>query len=103
MAVAQAKVAVERALAVAEGLQSLRGNNLTSKQQMFDAEKAVEAARLQQQGAEATLRAMMIGPRPEAVAEAEGRIKTADALVAFSRAPLDYHTIARRSTACPTA
>ena len=36
---------------------------------------------------------MMIGPRPEAVAEAEGRIKTADALVAFSQAHLDYHTI----------
>ena len=36
---------------------------------------------------------MMIGPRPEAVAEAEGKIKTADALVAFSRAHLEYHTI----------
>ncbi len=36
---------------------------------------------------------MMIGPRPEAVAEAEGRIKTADALVDFSRAHLKYHTI----------
>ena len=36
---------------------------------------------------------MMIGPRPEAVAEAEGRIKTADALVAFSQAHLDFHTI----------
>ena len=35
----------------------------------------------------------LIGPRPEAVAEAEGRIKTADALVAFSQAHLDYHTI----------
>ena len=36
---------------------------------------------------------MMIGPRPEAVAEAEGKIKTADALVDFSQAHLDYHTI----------
>ena len=36
---------------------------------------------------------MMIGPRPEAIAEAEGKIKTADALVAFSQAHLDYHTI----------
>ena len=35
----------------------------------------------------------MIGPRPEAIAEAEGKIKTADALVAFSQAHLDYHTI----------
>ncbi len=93
LAVDQARVAVERAQAVAEGLQSLRVTNLASKQQLFDAEKAVEVARLQQKTAEATLHAMIIGPRPEAVAEAEGRIKTADALVAFSRAHLDYHTI----------
>jgi RND family efflux transporter MFP subunit len=94
LAVDLAKVAVERARAVAEGLESLqRDGNLVSKQQIFDAEKALEAARLQEQSAEATLRAMMIGPRPEAVAEAEGRIKTADALVAFSQAHLDYHTI----------
>ena len=50
-------------------------------------------AELQQETAEATLRAMMIGPRPEAVAEAEGKIKTADGLVAFSQAHLDYHAI----------
>jgi RND family efflux transporter MFP subunit len=93
LAIEQARVAIERAQAVALGLQSLRGNNLTSKQQLFDAEKAVEAAQVQQKAAEATLRAMMIGPRPEAVAEAEGRIKTADALVAFSRAHFEFHTI----------
>ena len=83
LAIEQAQVAIERAQALVEGLQSLRGNNLTSKQQLFDAEKALEAARVQRKAAEATLHAMMIGPRPEAVAEAEGRIKTADALVAF--------------------
>jgi HlyD family secretion protein len=93
LAVEQARVAVDRARAVAEGLQGLRGNNLASKPQLFDAEKAVEAARLQQKTAEATLHAMIIGPRPEAVAEAEGRIKTADAVVAISQAHLDYHTI----------
>jgi RND family efflux transporter MFP subunit len=36
---------------------------------------------------------MMIGPRAEAIAEADGRIKTAAALVANSQAHLDYHTI----------
>ncbi len=35
----------------------------------------------------------MIGPRPEAVAEAEGKIKTAEALVDFSQAHLEFHTI----------
>ena len=56
LAVEQATVAIERAQAVAEGLQSLRGDNLTSKQQLFDAEKALEAARLQQKAAVATSR-----------------------------------------------
>ncbi len=94
LAVEQAKVAVERAKALVESVELLhRDGNLASKQQLFDTQKALETARLQQQAAEATLNAMMIGPRPEAVAEAQGRIKTADALVAFSQAHLDYHTI----------
>ena len=94
LAVAQAKVAVDRARSVVEGLESLRKDgNLASKQQLFDATKALEAADLLQQAAEATLSAMMIGPRQEAVAEADGKIKTADGLVAFSQAHLDYHTI----------
>jgi RND family efflux transporter MFP subunit len=94
LAVAQAKVAVQRAKALVDGLESLRREgNLVSKQQLFDTQKALEAAQFQQQAAEATLNAMMIGPRPEAVAEAEGKIKTADGLVAFSQAHLDYHTI----------
>ena len=93
LAVDQAKVAVERAQSLVDGLETLRGGKLTSKQQIFDTGKALEAARFQQQAAEATLNAMMIGPRPEAVAEAEGKIKTADGLVAFSQAHLDYHTI----------
>lgn len=94
LAVAQAKVAIERARFVVEGIELLhKDGNLASKQQLFDARKALEAAELQEQAAEANLRVMMIGPRPEAVAEAEGRIKTADGLVAFSQAHLDYHTI----------
>ncbi len=94
LAVAQAKVAIERAKSLVEGIELLhKDGNLASKQQLFDARKAMEAAELQQQAAEANLSAMMIGPRPEAVAEAEGKIKTADGLVAFSQAHLDYHTI----------
>jgi RND family efflux transporter MFP subunit len=93
LAVDQARVAVERAKSLVDSLGSLTGEHLASKQQLFDAEKALEAARYQQQSATAALNAMMIGPRPEAIAEAKGRIKTADALVAFSQAHLDYHTI----------
>ena len=35
----------------------------------------------------------MIGPRPEAVAEAETKITVAEGAVAFSKAHLEYHTI----------
>jgi multidrug efflux pump subunit AcrA (membrane-fusion protein) len=93
LAIEQAKVALDRAKRVADELKTLQANKLVSPQQLFDAEKAVEAARLQVDAAESQHHAQMIGPRPEAVAEAEGRIKTADGLVEFSRAHLDFHTI----------
>jgi multidrug efflux pump subunit AcrA (membrane-fusion protein) len=93
IAVDQAKVAVERAKATSDNLESLRSNNLTSTQQLFDAKKGFETAQFAQQSAEATLRAFVIGPRPEAVAEAEAKIKTAEGLVEFSKAHLEFHTI----------
>jgi len=93
LAVEQAKVAAEQAKAVADRTQSLVARNLASEQQLMDAERAVKQAAIQKDTAEATLRAMMIGPRPEAVAESEGKIKTADALLGFSRAHLELHTI----------
>ena len=89
----QAKVAVAQAREAAVRLRPLLARREVSEQQVFIAEKALEQAQIQQQMAEAQLRVMMIGPKPEAVAEAEGKIKTADGLVAFSRAHLDYHTI----------
>lgn len=93
LAIEQAKVAVARAQAVADGLRSLLERHEASERQVFDAAQAVELALIQQRTAEATLRAMMIGPRPEAVAEAEAKIKTAEGLVEFSKAHLDFHTI----------
>ena len=93
LTIEQAKVAVEQAKVAAERLRPLLSRHEVSQEQLFDAERAVKQAVIQQEMAEATLHATMIGPRPEAVAEAEGKIKTADALVAFSRAHLEYHTI----------
>ena len=93
LAIEQAKVAVVQAKATVDQLRPLRDRREVSEQQLFIAEKALEQASLQQQTAEAQLRMTLIGPRPEAIAEAEGKIKTADALVAFSHAHLDYHTI----------
>jgi HlyD family secretion protein len=93
LAIEQAKVAVARAKAVADKLRPLLARHETSEQMVFDAEQAVAQALLQQQTAEATLHAMMIGPRPEAVAEAEAKIKTAEGAVEFSKAHLAFHTI----------
>lgn len=93
LAVDQARVTLEQARVAADRLRSLVARREVPAQQVEDAERAVKLAEIQLQTAEATLHAMMIGPRPEAIAEAEGKIKTADALVAFSRAHLEYHTI----------
>jgi uncharacterized membrane protein len=60
LAVEQAKVAVERAKKLVESLESLRSNNLVSKQQIFDAGKALEAAQLQQQSALAAGRGRIV-------------------------------------------
>ncbi len=93
LAVEGAKVAVEQAQIAADRLKPLVARHEVPQTQLDDAERALKQAELQEKVAEATLNAMMIGPRPEAIAEAEGKIKTADALVEFSKAHLDYHTI----------
>jgi RND family efflux transporter MFP subunit len=93
LAIEQAKVALALAKEAADRIRPLSDQRLTSNQQLFVADKAVEQAQIQQRVAEAQLRVMMIGPRPEAVTEANGKIKTADALVNFSQAHLDYHTV----------
>jgi multidrug efflux pump subunit AcrA (membrane-fusion protein) len=93
LAVETAKVAVEQTRANADRLRALLSHHESSEQQVVDAERLAKQAVIQQATAEATLRAMMIGPRPEAVAEAQSKIKTAEGLVAFSKAHLDFHTI----------
>ncbi len=93
LAIEQARVAVAQAKEAVDRLKPLRDRHEVSEQQLFIAQTALEQAQIQQKTAEAQLAVMLIGPRPEAVAEAEGKIKTADALVAFSQAHLDFHTI----------
>ncbi|MEO6812108.1 MAG: efflux RND transporter periplasmic adaptor subunit [Isosphaeraceae bacterium] len=93
LAIDQAKVAVAQAKATLDRLQPLLTRHEVSGQQVFLAGQTLEQARIQQQTAEATLHVMMIGPRPEAIAEADGKIKTADGLVALSQTHLDFHTI----------
>ncbi len=93
LAVEQAKVGLERARAAADRLRPLFAQHEVSEQQVFEADLAVTSARLLQQTAEAQLQVMVIGPRPEAVTEAEARIQVAEGAVAFSKAHLDLHTI----------
>jgi multidrug efflux pump subunit AcrA (membrane-fusion protein) len=93
LAIEQAKVALERAKKAAERLRPLLAQHEVSEQQVYEADLAVTTARLQQEAAEAQLRATLIGPRPEAVSEAEAKITVADGAVAFSKAHLDLHTI----------
>jgi HlyD family secretion protein len=93
LAIEQARLSVERTERIAERLRPLLARHEVSDQQVYEADQAAAQARLQQQTAEAQLRAIMIGPRPEAVAEAESKITTAAAAVDFSEAHLEFHTI----------
>jgi RND family efflux transporter MFP subunit len=93
LAIDQAKVALDRVKQVAERLRPLLARHEVSEQQVIDADLAVTQAKLLQQTAEAQLRVMMLGPKPEAVAEALAKVKTAEGMVEFSKAHLDYHTI----------
>jgi RND family efflux transporter MFP subunit len=93
LAIEQAKVALDRSKQAAQRLRPLFARHEVSEQQVLEADLAVTAAKLQQETAEAQLRTMMIGPRPEAVAEAESKIAVAEGAVAFSRAHLEFHTI----------
>ncbi len=74
-------------------LQPLAQRNEVSPQQLFDAEKAADQARLQKEFAEAQFHVSMIGPRAEAVKEAKSRIAIAEETVKSSQARLDLHTI----------
>jgi len=60
---------------------------------MQDAERAVADATLQYQAAQAQLQVLKLGPRPEAIAEAQAKIATADAFVQSAQAELDARTV----------
>ncbi|MBI3836727.1 MAG: efflux RND transporter periplasmic adaptor subunit [Planctomycetia bacterium] len=93
LAIGQAAVALERAQSQLDHLKPLAERNEVSEQQLFDAEKTVEQARLQKELAESQSALSMLGPRVEAVAEAKARISIADEALKASRARLELHTI----------
>jgi RND family efflux transporter MFP subunit len=93
LAIEQAGVALERAQSIWDNLKALAARNEISRQQMLDAEQAVEQARLQKESVEAQFRVSMLGPRQQAVDEAKSRIAIADQAAKTSQVRLDLHTI----------
>ncbi len=94
LAIEDAGIAVARAQSVVDRTRPLRARNDVSEQQMFETEQALAQAKVQQQSAEAAYQVLMLGPRSEAIAEAQAKIDEAQTAVASSQAKLDLHTIA---------
>jgi len=93
VAVDQAKAAVDSAQAAVDRLQPLRARLEVSAAQLYDAQQLLVQAQLQQRSAEAQLRLLMVGPKPEAVAEAKARLEAAEGTLELSQARLDLHSI----------
>lgn len=93
LAIEQAKIALEKAQAVVDGLRPLRERNEVSKQQFLDTEQSLAQAKVQLQTAEAQYKLSMTGPRPEAVDEAKAKIDVANKGVERSEAQLKLLTI----------
>lgn len=93
LAVETAKIGVEHDQAQVDSLRPLLSEKSVSPKQFHDAEVLLKQAEVQLQTAQAQLKLMMTGPRPEAVAEAKTKIAMADQGVASSRATLALHTL----------
>ena len=100
LAIDQAMTGVRKAETLVERLRPLYQRKEIADIQLLEAEENLKQARLQQQTAEAQLRSIMIGPRPQAVAEARQKIVAAEAVAATARERLALLTILRRLRAC---
>lgn len=93
LAIEQADIAAAQAEAIVNRMRPLRQRGEVSEQQLYDAEQALEQARVQQRLAQAQFDVVMLGPRDEAVAEAQSRIAVADEAVTAAEARLALYTI----------
>jgi RND family efflux transporter MFP subunit len=93
LAIDQVMTGVRKAETLVERLRPLYQRKEIADIQLLEAEENLKQARLQQQTAEAQLRSIMIGPRPQAVAEAQQKIAAADAIVGTARERLALLTI----------
>jgi RND family efflux transporter MFP subunit len=93
LAIEQAKAGVEKADSTVQRLRPLIERREISAEQMHQAEVALWQARLQQQTAQLQLDIAMLGPRSQAVDEAQAKIAAAGATVAAAKAQLELCTI----------
>jgi HlyD family secretion protein len=93
LAVEQAKIAHDKAQAALDRLRPLAERQQISPAQIYEAELAVSQAKLQCDSAEAQLKTMKLGPRSEAIAEAQARVDTSDAGVESAQAQFDLHVL----------
>jgi RND family efflux transporter MFP subunit len=93
LAIEEANIAVQKAEAIVERLRPLKERNEIPQQQMFEAELAVEQAKLSQRKAENQLEVLLLGPRAEAVEEANAHIVAAEAGVAIARSQRELLTL----------
>jgi RND family efflux transporter MFP subunit len=93
LAIDDAKVSLQKAETAAERLRPLDERKEVSHQQMFEAELAVEQARIALRKAENQLEVLVLGPRKEAVDEADAHIITAEAGVHQARTQRDLLTL----------
>jgi RND family efflux transporter MFP subunit len=93
LAVTQAKLAMDKAQSQVQRLRPLHQRNEISQQQMYEAELVLEQARLQVETAESELKVLLLGPRPQAVEEAQAKIAVADKAVASAETDLALRTI----------
>jgi RND family efflux transporter MFP subunit len=94
LAIDDAKASVLKAEALVERLKPLLDRKEIPQSQMFEARLALDQARVQQEKAELTLKVAMLGPRQEAVDEAQSHIASALAAEASAREQNTLHTIA---------
>ncbi len=93
LAVEHGKLAVEHAQAVIERYRPLAARQEVSPQIFADAEHTLKLDLVQRDTAEAQLKVLNLGPRPEAIAEAQTKITIAEQAVANAKALLDLHTL----------
>jgi multidrug efflux pump subunit AcrA (membrane-fusion protein) len=93
LAIEEAKIALQKAETIVERLRPLDEHKEISHQQMFEAELAVKQAKITLQKAENQLEVLLLGPRAEAVDEANAHIITAEAGIALAQSQRDLLTL----------